>query len=435
MKKNLITIYRPRWWTKQLHESKKRWIVVVAHRRSGKTTATLNHLIRDALRTPASKYAFICPTYKQAKNVAWDILKDACKLIEGVSFNESELRVDFKNKSRITLYGADNPDSLRGIALWGVVFDEYSQQPSNIFTEIIRPALADHKGYAIWIGTPKGKNEFYHLYEKAKLNDRWDSIMLKASESRLIDAQELEEAMAAMSEEEYEQEFECSFLAGLKGSYYSEQISQARKENRITRVPHDKTVPVTTYWDIGLSDATAILFVQRIGKEWRFIDYYENTEETLDHYVKVLQDKGYIYANHWWPWDTRARDMATGMSLIDKAKQLGLQAQVTPNISVNEGIGIARMKFSQVWIDEGLERFVDTLSQYRKEWDDKRGEFKNKPLHDWTSHCADSVRYWAVVSDREAMQLLRKEQRGEDGYRSVLPRVRRASRARKKLTW
>jgi len=120
-----------------------------------KTVASINHLIRDAVRVPNSKYAYIAPTYKQAKNIAWDIIKEYARKIDGVSFNESELRADFRNGSRITLYGADNPDSLRGLGLWGVVFDEYSQQPRNIFTEIIRPALPDHEGYAIWIGTKR----------------------------------------------------------------------------------------------------------------------------------------------------------------------------------------------------------------------------------------------------------------------------------------
>ena len=136
--------YKPRAWALELHDSKKRWSVIVAHRRSGKTTACLNHLQRDALQTPNSRFAYISPTYKQSKNVAWDLIKHYAQNIPNTSFNEAELRVDYPNGSRITLYGADNPDSLRGVGIWGVVFDEYSQQPSNIFSEISRSALADH---------------------------------------------------------------------------------------------------------------------------------------------------------------------------------------------------------------------------------------------------------------------------------------------------
>ena len=180
---------------------------MVAHRRSGKTTATINHLIRDAMNVNQSKYAFICPTYKQAKNIAWDILKEYAGKVDGVKFNESELRADFKNGSRITLYGADNPDSLRGLGLWGVVFDEYSQQPSNIFTEIIRPSLADHKGYAIWIGTPKGKNDFYRLYLRSQNDPDWFGELLSVDRSGLIDKKELDDAEKVMTPDEFQQEW------------------------------------------------------------------------------------------------------------------------------------------------------------------------------------------------------------------------------------
>src|SRR6266487_2128562 len=141
----VIIPYKRREWTIPFHDSDKRWKVVVSHRRSGKTTAALNHLQRDALQVPNSRYAFISPTYKMSKNIAWDLIKFYSKVIPGIEYNEAELTVKYPNGSRLTLYGADNPDSLRGIGLWGVVFDEYSQQPSNIFTEIIRPALADHQ--------------------------------------------------------------------------------------------------------------------------------------------------------------------------------------------------------------------------------------------------------------------------------------------------
>src|SRR3990167_4165058 len=168
----LITIpYSPRRWAMNLHNSPQRWKVCVLHRRAGKTVAAVNHLLRDALNIPDSRYGFISPTYKQGKDTAWDILKNYARVVPGVQFNEQELRADFPNGSRVRIYGADNPDSLRGIALWGVVFDEYSQQPANIFGEIISKALADHYGYAIWIGTVKGKNHLYKTYEQGKKSE------------------------------------------------------------------------------------------------------------------------------------------------------------------------------------------------------------------------------------------------------------------------
>jgi hypothetical protein len=401
METRTITIdYAPREWAGKLHDSKKRWNVIVAHRRAGKTIATINHLIRDAIQTPQSRFAFIAPTYKQAKNIAWDYLKYYSQAIPNIKINESELRIDYPNESRITLYGADNPDSLRGIALWGVVFDEYSQQPSNIFSEIIRPALADHKGYAIWIGTPKGKNEFYRLYEKSKTSDKWFSLLLTVDDTGIIPQSELEDAREQMTPDEFQQEWYCSFEAAIQGAYYSSQISKARKENRITEVPYDERLGVLTWWDLGIGDATSIGFFQRVGMQWRMIDYYEASGEGLSHYAKILKEKGYIYDEHYAPHDIEVKELGTGQSRKEIARELGIDFQVAPKLSREDGINAVRQRFNLLYIDKNkCEKFIDAISQYHKEWDDKRGEFKNKPLHDWTSHAADMLRYWAVTPD------------------------------------
>lgn len=400
-----ITIYYPRRWTKTLHESNKRWNVVVAHRRSGKSTACVNHLIRDAIRTTKSRYAFISPTYKQAKATVWDMLKTHAGLVQGVNFNEAELRVDFANGSRITLFGADHPDSLRGLALWGVVFDEYSQQPSNIFSEVIRPALADHKGYAIWVGTPKGKNEFYRLYENGKTKENWLSLLLTVDDTGLIDEKELEDARQSMTEDEYNQEWYCSFEASIKGAYYAKEVSKLREDGRLTSVPHDPALQVYTFWDLGISDYTVILFYQMYGKEKRMIDVYANHGYGLDHYVHILNEKtrenGYNYAGHFFPHDVDVRELTTGRSRKEVLKTLGIQVDVVAKLNIVEGINAGRLMFQELWIDEvKCAEFVDAISQYRQEWDEKNGMFKNRPLHDFSSHYADCYRYSAVAFGR-----------------------------------
>lgn len=393
----VIIPYEPREWAQEFHETDKRWIVIVCHRRAGKTTAALNHLQRDALRTYNSRYAYIAPTYKQAKNIAWDLLKHYARPIPSVEFNEVELTVRYPNGSRLTLYGADNPDSLRGIGLWGVVFDEYSQQPSNIFTEIIRPALADHSGYAIWIGTPKGKNDFYELYEQARQSETWFAHLLKASESGILAQAELDDARTVMTEDEYEQEFECSFDAAIKGAYFSKELLLARQQGRVTSVPYDRGLEVHTFWDLGIGDATCILFMQTVGKEWRLIDYYEASGEGLAHYAKVLRERGYVYGKHVAPHDIDVKELGSGQSRLEIARNLGIQFEIAPKLPVDDGINAARLRFNTLWIDaEKCARFIHCISLYHKEWDDKRGEFKNKPFHDFTSHAADAFRYWAV---------------------------------------
>ena len=392
-----IIIYKPREWSKEFHESKERWKVIVAHRRCGKTTASLNHLIRDAITKPNTRYAYISPTYKQSKNIAWDIIKESARKIDGATFNESELRADFANGSRITLYGSDNPDALRGMGLWGVIFDEYSQQPSNIFTEIIRPALADHKGYAIWIGTPKGKNDFYRLYEHSKTAEDWLGILLTVDKTGLIDEGELEDSKAIMTDDEFQQEWHCSFTAAIKGAYYAEELSKARKEERITRVDYDNSLPVYTYWDLGISDAMAIGFFQKINQEVRMIDYYEATDKGLNHYAKILQDKGYVYGRHIAPHDIQVRELSTGKSRLEIAKELGIDFEVLPNMPISDGINAGRLMFSRLWVDEvKCQKWLDYIAQYKREWDDAKGMFKDKPLHDFTSHSADMYRYSAL---------------------------------------
>lgn len=395
--KHIEIPYSPRRWA-DFHNTDKRWIVLVLHRRAGKTTAALNHLQRSALLVPNSRYAYIAPTYKQAKNVAWDLIKYYAQPVPNTEYNEAELTVKYPNGSRLTLYGADNPDSLRGIGLWGVVFDEYSQQPSNIFTEIIRPALADHSGYAIWIGTPKGKNEFWKLYDQGTRNPDWYTALLAVKDTNIIKEEELIDARAMMTEDEYEQEWNCSFEAAIKGAYYMKELARARNEKRITTVPYDRSLPVHTWWDLGIGDATAILFLQNSGSQWRMIDSYEMSGEGLAHYADVLKQKGYVYGTHYAPHDIDVKELGSGQSRLEISRGLGINFEIAPRLSIEDGINAARLRFNTLWIDsEKCSRFIHCISLYHKEWDDKRGEFKNKPNHDFTSHFADALRYWAVT--------------------------------------
>jgi len=393
----VITIpYKPRTWALNFHDSKKRWKVLICHRRAGKTVASVNHLIRDALTTPKSQYAYIAPTYKMAKRIAWEYLKEFARPIPNMQFNESELRADFPNGSRIYLLGAESPDSLRGLALWGVIFDEASQQPSNIFSEIIRPSLADHSGYAIWIGTPKGKNQLYDLYEQA--DDDWYKLLLKASESGILPATELADAKKTMTPEEYEQEFECSWSAYIKGAFYKDNLVKARNENRITGVPYDPKFKVETAWDLGISDSLAIWFFQRIGKEIHFIDYYENNGKALDWYVKVLQDKEYIYEAIHLPHDARARELGTGKTREEVVKAIApCRVEIVRQHQVQDGINAVRLAFNSYWFDQNkCKDGLTMLEQYQQEWDDKKGMFRDTPLHNFASHCADALRYSAM---------------------------------------
>ncbi len=391
--------YEAREWALDFHDSDKRWKVLVLHRRAGKTTAAINHLQRDALTVPNSRYAYISPTYKMSKNVCWDIMKEYSRCVPGVTYNESELTVKYPNGSKITLYGADNPDSLRGIGLWGVVFDEYSQQPGNIFTEIIRPALADHKGYAIWIGTPKGKNEFYKLYKNA--DEDWYAKLLTAEDTGLIGKEELADAKKTMSEDEFLQEWFCSFEAAIKGAYYAAELQLMREQGRVKLLPHDKALKVHTVWDLGVGENLVCGMFQKSGEEVKLIDTWRGTrdEGVLDA-LAIISKKPYIFGSHFFPHDVQGREETTGKSRKEAIEALDYEVTVVPEIGVANGIEAVKRMFSRLWVDENQKEFLETIPQYKRQWDESRGMFRDDPYHDFASHYADMLRYCAVIEDQ-----------------------------------
>lgn len=383
------------------HRRKPRWSCLVAHRRAGKTVACVADLIDATLRCkqPAPRFAYIAPLYVQAKDVAWGYLKRFCAPIPGAAFNEAELRVDLPGDRRIRLYGADNYDRMRGLYLDGVVLDEYADMPPSAWNEVIRPALSDRQGWAVFIGTPKGRNAFFDVYERAKAEPEWFSLMLRASETGILPDGELEAARRDMTPEAYAQEYECSFEAAILGAYYGRDIAEAERTGRIGEVPVDDAVPVHTAWDLGIGDATAIWFFQVVGGAIHVVDHYEAHGHGLPHYAQVLTSKGYRYGTHYVPHDARARDLGTGRTRIETMQQLtGRWPHVLPPGEVMDGINAARLtlprcRFDAVKCRDGLE----ALRQYRADYDEKTRAFRDKPRHDWSSHSADAWRYLAMA--------------------------------------
>ena len=214
---NIDTGYRPHPAQLDIHklQGKHRFGVIVAHRRFGKTVCAVNAAINAALhfRKPDGRFAYIAPFYGQAKRVAWDYFKAYSATIKGVRFNESELSITYPNGSVIRLYGADNADSLRGIYLDGVVIDEVADMKPNVWGEVLRPALADRQGWALFIGTPKGINLFYEIYQRALMEDTWFAKIYRADETNMIRPEELAAAKVEMTESQFAQEFMCDFAA------------------------------------------------------------------------------------------------------------------------------------------------------------------------------------------------------------------------------
>lgn len=373
---------------------------MVCHRRFGKTVLGVNHLEKGALtcERERGRFAYIAPTYRQAKAVAWDYVKHYARPIPGVVFNESELRVDFPNESQVRLFGADNPDALRGVYFDGVVLDEFGLMQGKVWSEVVRPALADRMGWALFIGTPNGRNAFWEMRDFAASNADWFLAEHKASETGIIPKEELEAARQSMTEDAYAQEFECSFEASVRGAVYAKELTELREQGRVKELPWEPSVPVHTAWDLGMGDATAIWFVQMHNNEARVIDYYESSGEALGHYVNHLRTKPYTYGKHVVPHDANVRELGSGRSRIEILQSLGVQPQVAPALRLDDGIEAARMFLKRCWFDrDKCKQGLECLQNYRREENTRTGELKAEPVHDWASHGADAFRYAAIT--------------------------------------
>jgi len=392
-----------------LHKRTQRFGCIVAHRRAGKTVASIMDLIDAALRAtkPDPRFAYVAPYYAQAKDVVWAYVKRYAGQVPGVVINESELRVDFPhNGARLRLYGADNYDRMRGIYLDGVVLDEFADQPPQAWREVIRPALADRAGWALFIGTPKGKNAFYDVYKNAEASDDWFAMKLKASETGLVEKAELDAMRRDMSANEYEREMECNFDAAIEGAYFADGMAKAAADGRIGFVPADPLMTVRLFCDIGgtgaKADAFAMWAAQFIGDEIRVIDYYEAVGQPLASHVDWMRSRGYTpdKAQIWLPHDGATQDKVHAVSYESALKQAGYSVTVVPN----QGKGAAKARIEEVRRLLPAMRFNadttqggrDALCAYHEKRDEQRG-IGLGPNHDWASHGADAFGLMCVA--------------------------------------
>jgi len=262
---NIEIPYAPRPEQAEIHSlmDAHRFGVVGAHRRFGKSVLTANELIKRAVSVPAKDWrgAFMAPTYSQAKGIVWDEIRRYTAPIPShmVNFHESELRVDFINGARIRLYGAENADRMRGMYFDTVVCDEFDDYKMEVWSSIIRPAIADRKGSAYFIGTFKGANgPLGQLYDLAEDDPEWFRRIYPVTETHSLDPVEVAAAKRTMSPEEFAREFMCVRVAAVKNAILGRCVDEADEGGRITSVPHDPSIPVVTAWDLGVGDSTAI---------------------------------------------------------------------------------------------------------------------------------------------------------------------------------
>jgi hypothetical protein len=425
----LVSPYQRREAFAGFHTRQQRWSIIVAHRRAGKTLACINELIMGAgkCRLPLPRLAYIAPHLNQAKDIAWNYLKEYTRFIPGYWTSESELWVQLPGGARIRLYGADNAERLRGMYFDGVVLDEYGDMDPAVWTRIVRPMLSDRGGWACFIGTPKGKNHFHRLWAEQEGDPDWYRLELKASRTGLLDAKELADARKAMSDDEYAQEYECSFDAAVRGAYYARELIALEQANppQVSSVPHDPRLSVHTAWDLGIADSTVIWFFQVSGRETRVIDVLKGEGVGLEYYANAVQNRpashgradNWVWGNHYLPHDAEVRELGTGKSRVEVLGGYGINVTICPNIPVEDGIQAVRGLLPTCWFDkEKCKAGLEALRMYRRDFDEKRQEFRVRPLHDWTSHYADAFRYFAVGHREAPVMAYRRPPRRDTGW-------------------
>ena len=406
------TGYQSRKLFDPFHARRQRFAVVVAHRRAGKTVAAINDLLDAALRLekPDPRFAYVAPYYAQAKDVAWNYLKAGALSILGAKANESELRVDLPNGGRVRLYGADNYDRLRGVYLDGVVLDEYADMDPRAWSEVIRPALSDRQGWAVFIGTPKGRNSFAELYERAVGDPDWYTLRLRASETGLIPDVELQAMQRELSGNEYRREMETDFDAAVEGAYYGAQMHAAQVEGRITRLVIDPILPVRAFWDLGVSDATAIWVAQWESETIKVLDYIEAEGQPLSFYAAEMRRRGWEDALCVLPHDGAQREKSSARRYEDHLREAGFRVETVPNAGAGadmKRIEATRRLFPRILFD--AEKTADgrkVLAAYHEKRDAKRN-IGLGPNHDWASHGADAFGLMAVYYEQNKPTLRR----------------------------
>lgn len=405
--------YGPRPQFNAFHERTERWAVLVVHRRGGKTVASINDLIKGALTCTkrAPRFAYLAPFRQQAKIIAWDYLKHYAAPVPGGKVSEGELYREFPNGGRVTLYGADNYEALRGIYLDGAVVDEPADIKEEVWTSVIRPALSDRQGWCVWIGTPKGRNQFYRLYQRAQNDPEFFTMRLPASESGILPQAELDSARKAMSHNSgaYEREFECSFDAAIEGAIYGELIDKLRAQKRVADFPPEKGVQAYTFWDIGMSDYGCVWLAQFHGRDILLLDYVSATGQPAAWYAaKVMEwerKHSVIVRQNYLPHDANTRDRGSGKTYVQSCQDAGLAnirvVPRTPDLWL--GINEVRLLLPRCYIhatncgredmDESSQPSgLDCLEYYHRKEETINGIIGENPVHDEFSHGADALR-------------------------------------------
>lgn len=413
--------YIPRDPFKAFHDRVQRWATLVTHRRAGKTVALVNDVLMSAkdMRRPLEdpQYAYVGPTYKQAKRVAWNYLKRYSRDNWAAPPSESELKVTINTRhgspAVIWCLGADNADALRGMYLDGFVADEYSLWKPSVFSQILRPAVSDRMGWGVFSGTPRGKNILWDQMRRAQRDPaRHFLLTLRADQSGLIPERELQDLRADMDAEEFAQEYLCSFDSALKGAIYATEVNQAFLEGRIYPTNlYDPSLPTHFVYDLGFTDNTVCIAYQLppLTGRVRIVGVRATSGVVIHDHIDWHLSFGGEMGEIWLPHDARAKNLQTGKSIIEQFLASQLTPRIVPNHSVKDGISACRRLWPILDFDGSpldpmdpmgdtqTSDLIEAAKQYHREWDEDDQCFTEQPYHDWSSDYMDALRYLSIV--------------------------------------
>lgn len=406
---------RPLW--SYLERGGKR-AIGIWHRRAGKDDVFL-HRTACAAFERVGVYWHMLPEAAQARKAIWEAVNprtglrridEAFPAALRATTRENDMMIRFVNGSVWYVVGSDNYNSLVGSPPVGLVFSEFALADPNAWA-YLSPILAENGGWAAFITTPRGRNHAYRMLRAAQGDKAWFAQVLTAAETGVFAAPALAEARRELrdlygshevGDAAYEQEYECSFDAATVGAYYGRLISEAERQGRIAKVEPEPGIPVSTVWDLGVGDPTAIWWFQVVGPQVRVLDYYASSGLGIDHYAGVVKDRGYLRGDDFVPHDAKVREFGTGRTRIETMLACGLRPRLVPGHKLIDGINAARRTIPLCVFDaEKTEAGVDALRMYRASYDEEKRVLADRPVHDWTSHPADAFRYLAM-SWREA---------------------------------
>jgi phage terminase large subunit len=391
-----------------------RYFIRVAHRRFGKDLEAFTLCWCAAIQTPGI-YIYLLPTIGQSRHVIWETIgEDGTKLLDRippqfvVKRNESEQKIVFRNGSIIYVTGSDNYKRLIGMNAKGLVYSEYQDSLPESY-DALRPMITRNQGWTLFNGTPRAYNHFGDLFHEMKTNPSWYVTNLTCEDTvdndgnRIITPEMIAQERAnGMPEELIQQEYFGSWAAAIRGAYYSEQLTDARRESRIGHFPLDPLIPVHTAWDLGVDDETAIWFIQVIHGKIIVFDYVEASGKGMEYFVQLLKDKqtqyNCRYGTHFVPHDIEVREWGAGKSRRSQAQELGLILKTVPAPAAKiEGIQCVRYLFKRLHFHEHACRLgLKRLTEYRTVYNEKLESYSVKPRHDRATHGADALQTFAL---------------------------------------